>query len=271
MTYGQMAKTEQRLKAEVKRWFEEADRIDREEDALYGEDNSGDEMPDWMSDKEERLKRIQQAKAELEAEAKAELEKGAAEEKVRHEKKPTGTPKQSRYHNFTDPESRLLKTRNGYVQGYNGQVGVDGETQVIVAQTLTDSSADVHQLIPLLKQIRSSLRRQAREVSADSAYCSRLNLKALIQHHIRGYIATDRQKKDQSVSPEVARMRQRLAQGGKRSRYRLRGQTVEPVFGQIKEVRGFRRFLLRGKQKVAAEWSLICTAHNLLKLQAASS
>jgi transposase len=269
MSYSRMRKAEADLQAEVDRWFAEADRIDQEEDALYGEDKSGDEMPDWVSDKQERLKRIQQAKAELEAEAKAEAEQDRNPEKTRHERKPTGTPAETAQRNFTDPESRLMRTSEGFIQGYNGQAAVDSQSQVIVAQTLTTSSNDMQQMIPLLEQIRSNLGRQAKEISADSGYCSERNLKALIQRHIRGYIATDRQRKIQNVSRWVQRMRQRLRQGAGRSRYRLRKQIVEPVFGQIKEARGFRRFLLRGEKNVAGEWSLICTAHNLLKLAAA--
>lgn len=271
MSYSRMKKAEQDLKAEVDRWFAEADRIDQEEDALYGADKSGDELPDWVSDKQERLKRIQQAKAELEAEAKAEAEQESNPEKTRHEKKPTGKPKETAQRNFTDPESRLMKTSEGFIQGYNGQAAVDSKNQVIVAQTLTTSSNDMQQMIPLLQQIRSNLGRQAKEVSADTGYCSERNLKALIQRHIRGYVATNRQRKVRNVGRWVQRMRRRLAQGARRSRYRLRQQIVEPVFGQIKDARGFRRFLLRGKDKVAGEWSLICTAHNLLKLAAAGS
>jgi len=270
MTYTRMKKAEEELKAEVDRWFAEADRIDQEEDALYGADKSGDELPAWVSDKQERLKRIQKAKAELEAEAKAKAEQGSNPEKTRHEKKPTGKPKETAQRNFTDPESRLMKTSQGFIQGYNGQAAVDSENQVIVAQTLTNSSNDMQQMIPLLQQIRSNLGRQAKEVSADSGYCSKRNLKALVQRHIRGYIATDRQRKVRNVNQWVQRMRRRLALGAKRSRYRLRKQIVEPVFGQIKDARGFRRFLLRGKDKVTGEWSLICTAHNLLKLAAAA-
>jgi transposase len=269
MSYSRMKKTEADLQAEVDRWFAEADRIDQEEDALYGADKSGDEMPDWVSDKQERLKRIQQAKAELEAEAKAEAEHDRSPEKARHERKPTGKPAETAQRNFTDPESRLMRTSDGFIQGYNGQAAVDSQSQVIVAQTLTTSSNDMQQMIPLLEQIQSNLGRQAKEISADSGYCSERNLKALIQRHIRGYIATDRQRKIQNVSRWVQRMRQRLRQGAGRSRYRLRKQIVEPVFGQIKEARAFRRFLLRGEKNVAGEWSLICTAHNLLKLAAA--
>ena len=269
MSYGKMKKSEVELQAEVDRWFAEAERIDHEEDELYGPDQSGDELPAWVSDKQERLKRIQQAKAELEAEAKAEAERGRDPSKTGHKSKPTGIPPDKVQRNFTDPDSRLMKSGAGFIQGYNAQAAVDGHNQIIVAQSVTNCGNDVHQMIPLLKQIRHNLGRQAKQVSADSAYCAELNLKALVRHHIRGYISTDRQKKHRQVGRWVARMRQRLRQGGRRTRYRLRKQIVEPVFGHIKHARGFGQFLLRGETKVAGEWSLLCTAHNLLKLAAA--
>jgi transposase len=271
MSYGRMKKAEEDLKAEVDRWFAEAERVDREEDELYGADKSGDELPEWVADKQKRLEKIRQAKAELEAEAKAELERGRDPVKNTHKAKPTGVPSAKVQRNFTDPESRIMKSSQGFVQGYNAQAAVDVDHQVIVAQSVVNTGSDAHQMIPLLEQIRSNLKQQAKEISADSGYCSELNLKALAKRRIRGYIATDRQNKDRKVGVWVKRMRKRLRQGSWRSRYRLRKQSVEPVFGLIKQARGFRQFLLRGQQKVAAEWSLLCTAHNLLKLAAALS
>jgi transposase len=271
MSYGRMKKAEEDLKAEVDRWFAEAERVDREEDELYGADKSGDELPEWVADKQKRLEKIRQAKAELEAEAKAELERGRDPVKNTHKAQPTGVPSAKVQRNFTDPESRIMKSSQGFVQAYNAQAAVDVDHQVIVAQSVVNTGSDAHQMIPLLEQIRSNLKQQAKEISADSGYCSELNLKALAKRRIRGYIATDRQNKDRKVGVWVKRMRKRLRQGSRRSRYRLRKQTVEPVFGLIKQARGFRQFLLRGQKKVAAEWSLLCTAHNLLKLAAALS
>lgn len=271
MSYGRMKKAEEDLKAEVDRWFAEAERVDREEDELYGADKSGDELPEWVADKQKRLEKIRQAKAELEAEAKAELERGRDPVKNTHKAQPTGVPSAKVQRNFTDPESRIMKSSQGFVQGYNAQAAVDVDHQVIVAQSVVNTGSDAHQMIPLLEQIRSNLKQQAKEISADSGYCSELNLKALAKRRIRGYIATDRQNKDRKVGVWVKRMRKRLRQGSWRSRYRLRKQSVEPVFGLIKQARGFRQFLLRGQKKVAAEWSLLCTAHNLLKLAAALS
>jgi transposase len=271
MSYRTMKRAEERLKAEVERWFREAERLDREEDEKYGVNKSGDELPEWVTNKQERLKRIQQAKAELEAEAKAEAERGRDPNKTGHKAKPTGIPAEKTQRNLTDSESRMMKSGDQFIQGYNAQAAVDSERQIIVAQTLTNTGNDMHQMVPLLKQIRGNLNRQAKEVSADSGYCSELNLKALRRHHIRGYVATRLHRKHRKVGRWVQQMKQRLAQGARRSRYRLRKQIVEPVFGQIKQARGFRQFLLRGKEKVAGEWSLLCTAHNLLKLAAAGT
>ena len=270
MSYARMKRAEDRLKAEVDRWFAEAERIDGEEDELYGPDKSGDELPQWVSDKQERLKRIQKAKAELEAEAKAAKEAGPDPNKTGHKPKPTGVPSEKQQRNLTDSDSRLMKSGDNFIQGYNAQAAVDSHSQLIVAQSLNNNGSDMHQMIPLLKQIRANLGRQAKEVSADSGYCSELNLKALQRRHIRGYVATRLHRKHRKVGRWVQRMRQRLARAARRSRYRLRKQIVEPVFGQIKEGRAFRQFLLRGQNKVAGEWSLLCTAHNLLKLAAAT-
>ena len=270
MTYATMKKLENRYKEEVERWLAEAERIDREEDELYGPDKSGDELPAWVSDKQERIKRIRQAKAELEAEAKAAAERGPDPDKTGHKPKPTGKPSEKQQRNLTDSESRLMKSGDNFIQGYNAQVAVDGYRQIIVAQSLNNNGSDMHQMIPLLKQIRTNLGRQAHEVSADSGYCSELNLKALRKRHIRGYIATRLHRKHRKVGRWVQQMRRRLRQGARRTRYRLRKQIVEPVFGQIKHGRGFRQFLLRGENHVAGEWSLLCTAHNLLKLAAAA-
>lgn len=270
MSYRSMKRTENQLREEVERWFREAERQDREEDALYGVDKSGDELPEWVSNKQERLRRIQQAKAELEAEAKAEAERGRDPNKTGHKPKPTGVPSEKTQRNLTDSDSRLMKKGDGFIQAYNAQVAVDSHRQIIVAQTLSNNGSDMHQMVPLLKQIPQHLKRQAKEVSADSGYCSELNLKALKKRHICGYVSTRLHRKHRKVGRWVQRMKQKLAQGARRSRYRLRKQVVEPVFGQIKHARGFGQFLLRGKDKVAGEWGLLCTAHNLLKLARAS-
>ena len=171
-----------------------------------------------------------------------------------------------------------MKGADGYVQAYNAQAVVDADSQVIVAEHLTEKASDVKELIPILKQIKDNNGRQATELSADAGYFSEDNLKELSRRHIRGYVAAGKLKHGDASPGNGTKklkkwgqlMSKRLLQGGHRSRYRLRKQTVEPVFGQIKQARGFRQFLLRGKQNVAGEWSLLCTAHNILKLAAAT-
>jgi transposase len=267
LTYKRMKRAEQELAAEVQGWFEKADRIDREEDERYGADRRGDELPDWVADKQKRLEKIRQAKAELEAEARQKAADGPDPNKTGHKPKPRGVPEEKAQKNLTDSESRVMKAGDGFIQGYNAQAAVDADHQVIVAELVTNEGSDTHQMVPLLNQIRKNLGRQTREVSADSAYGATLNLKRLRQRRIRGYVATNPKHKNGGW---VQQMRQRLSKGGHRSRYRLRKQTVEPVFGHIKFARGFRQFLLRGIDKVSGEWSLLCTAHNVLKLAAAT-
>jgi transposase len=270
MSYGGMKKKEAELEDEIRGWFEEAERVDQQEDELYGAARRGDELPDWVADKQKRLEKIRQAKKELEEEARAQTQAPPDPHKTGHKKKPTGQPADKTQRNFTDPESRIMKSPGGFIQGYNGQAAVDAGSQVIVAQGLTNNGVDTHEMEGLLEKIRENLNRQAKEVSADSAYCCTWNLTRLRQRHIRGYVAVSRQQ-EKAASKWIRQMKQRLKKARYRSRYRLRKQTVEPVFGQIKFARGFRQFLLRGIEKVSAEWSLLCTAHNLLKLSAAQA
>lgn len=279
MSYERMKKAEPKLKAEIAGWFEAAAAADAAEDAAFGADRRGDEMPDWVADKQKRLEKIRQAKAELEAEAKAEAEEKAKKpKKYRGGRKPKtlpGEPKAGAQRNFTDPESRIMKAKDGFIQGYNAQAAVDAAHQVIVAQDLTANAADNGQLVPLVDAIRANTGRKPREISADVGYCSEANLEALKQRRIRGYVATGRQKhpaggEEKRSGPQVEAMRKRLRRGGHRTRYRLRKQVVEPVFGQIKQARDFRQFLTRGIDKVRGEWALLCTVHNILKLQRAS-
>jgi transposase len=284
MSYDRMKKREAELKAEVDCWLAAAEAADREEDRLYGQ-KRGDELPAWVADKQKRLEKIRQARAELEAEAKAAADeetrrRDQAEEKRQAEgrKKNGRTPAPPRQEpdgkaqrNFTDPESRILKTKDGYIQGYNAQAAVDGKAQIIVAHGLTQSMSDHDQLVPLLDGVNANLGRKPKEASADAGYCSEDNLAALAVRKVGAYLATGRAKHPADAKPNLTgpltqAMRDKLKRAGWRSRYRLRKQIVEPVFGQIKQARGFRQFLLRGLDKVRAEWAMICTAHNLTKL-----
>jgi transposase len=288
MSYVRMKKREAELRAEVDCWLAAAEAADAEEDRLHG-DRRGDELPDWVADKEKRLAKIREAKAALEAEAEAAAEEARrieadkekqrqAEGRKRSGKKPRPPslePDAQAQRNFTDPESRILKTKDGFIQGYNAQAAVDGQAQVIVAHGLTPSMSDQDQLVGLVDGIERNLGRKPAEASADAGYCSEANLAAFDARGIKAYVATGRAKHPidakRRVGGELTQaMRRKLRRARWRSRYRLRKQIVEPVFGQIKQARGFRQFLLRGVEKVRAEWAMICTAHNLLKLARAA-
>jgi transposase len=285
MSYGRMHRAEAALAAEVEGWLARAEREDTADDAAHGRDRRGDELPDWVADKQARLERLRAAKAALEAEATADPppdgEPGPSagmSDHGRPQRAKDGGPPARAQRNFTDPDSRILKTRDGFIQGYNGQLAVDADHQIIVAQRLTTNGSDQGGLVPLLEATEAALGRRPREVSADAGFCREDNLAALAARGIRGYLAPGRAahgtadpsgRRRLKPGSRLAAMAARLKRAGRRSRYRLRKQTVEPVIGQIKQARGFRQFLLRGFGKVRDEWALICTAHNLTKLLAA--
>ena len=155
------------------------------------------------------------------------------------------------------------------------QAAVDAKAQIFLAHALTPGMSDQDQLVPLIDAIKDHLGRKPKEASADAGYCSEANLAALAEREISPYLATGRAKhpgevKRKITGPLTKAMRDKLKRAAWRSRYRLRKQIVEPVFGQIKQARGFRQFLLRGTEKVAAEWALSCPAHNLTKLARAA-
>jgi transposase len=328
MSYERMEKRAAELEAEVARWLEVAQATDAAEDKLYGADKTGEEMPDWIADKKRRAVRIRQAKAELEAEAQAaaqaKLQAAAAAQQQREaegRKKsgrqaapPSTAPDAKAQKNFTDPDSRIMKSKDGFVQAYNAQIAVDSTAQVIVAQDVTQSAVDSGQLVPMTDAVETNLGRKPEQVSADAGYCSEANLEALETRDIDGYVATGRARDavagkvkggaaaapgapelgsasklqaepkpatepTEAAAPQsqaalkpaaeptrVEAMRAKIKAGGHTSPYRLRKQLPEPVFGQIKQARGFRQFLLRGFAKVRGEWAIICAAHNLLKL-----
>jgi transposase len=282
MSYARMVETEAELAREVAEWLARAQAEDAAEDAAHGEARRGDEPPDWMRDKQARLARIRAAKAELEAEARqADAAKstppprdadGAPKSRPgRPPKHPPGQPKPKAQRNFTDPDSRIMMGRDGFVQAYNAQAAVDSDAQIIVAHRLTNNGSDQDALLPLLDAVEANVGDMPDEASADNGFCSEANLAGLVARAVRGYVATGRASKPgggKTGGPLVQAMRARLRQGGHRSRYRMRKYVVEPVFGHIKQARGFRQFLLRGINKVRGEWALICTAHNLAKLTA---
>jgi hypothetical protein len=285
MSYDRMKKRDLELQEEVRRRLAAAEAADAAEDAAFGRDKRGDELPDWVADKEKRIAKIRAAQAELEAEAKvmadeerrrrAEADaKRDAEGRKRPGKEPAAVrdePDPKAQKNFTDAESRIMKSKDGYVQAYNAQAAVDATAQIIVEHGLTQNGSDQGQLVPMTDGIEKNLGRKPAQVSADSGFCSEANLEAMQTRKIDAYIAPGRAKhptKDNGKTggPLTQAMRKKIDDGGFETPYRLRKQVVEPVFGQIKQARGFRQFLLRGVEKVRSEWALVCTAHNLTKL-----
>ena len=295
MSYGRMKQKAPELAAEIAAWFAQAEAKDQAEDEELGRDRRGDELPKWVTNKQERLAKMRAAMAALEAEAASDAATEEAEDEPpdrpngdgapskqkrsrgRKSKPPSKAPPDKAQRNFTDPDSRIMKDSKGFEQSYNAQAAVDADSQVIVAEGLTNETNDKQQVVPMVEAIEEQTGRRPQELSADNGYCSERNLAHLDERGIRGYVATGRQKHGSASATgeatgggaHVRAMRTRLKRGGHRSRYRLRKQTVEPVFGQIKAARGFRQFLLRGLEKVSDEWRLICMAHNLLKLAAA--
>src|SRR5215217_6700624 len=284
-----LARAHQADAAEVNAWLARAHQADAAEDHEHGVDRRGDEMPDWMADKQRRLEAIRAAQAALEAEAAdppdPEDESGpGASSGMRWQGRPLrgedGGPADRAQRTFTDPDSRILPTRDGFIQGYNGPIAVDAGHQVIVAHHLVTTSADYRALMPLVDSIHAHLGRKPRAVSGDAGFATEANLAALKERRIRGYVPPGRARHGEAHAagrrrlkntPLMSAMAKRLKRAGRRSRSRLRKQVVEPVFGQMKQARGFRQFLLRGLDQVRGEWAMICTAHNLLKRAQAAS
>jgi hypothetical protein len=253
----------------------QAEAADAEEGALYGKDRTGDKLPAELERRETRLKKIKEAKRAVEERAH---QKAVAEGKDPKQ----AEPKDKDQYNFTDPQSRIMKGADGFVQAYNAQAAVEPEFQFIVGQTVTQAANDKEQLIPMLATIEEQSGQRPDDVLADSGYCSEKNLEGLDseenpERRVNGYIATERQKHDEykeacpkgplpKGATRVERMRRKLKTKAGKTVYAARKAIVEPVFGQIKQARGFRQFLMRGIDKVRGEWSLVCLSHNVLKM-----
>ena len=297
MSYKRMKKKRTELKAEVAELMARAETVDAEEDAEFGKGVRGDEIPEELRFREKRLAKIEEAMASLEAEAKAEADAKraeiAAKEKAREEedrprrgpkpKPPSDEPKDKAQRNFTDPESRIMVdgATKAFVQAYNCQAAVDADSQVIVAADVTQEANDKRQVEPVTEQVKANAGRKPKSVSADSGFYSEANAEYLSDEGIDAYVATEKMKHGErppsprgpipkSATPKQ-RMQRKLRTKKGRETYARRKTSVEPVFGQIKDARGIRRFLLRGIEAVRAEWRLICLTHNLLKLFRAKS
>jgi transposase len=269
MSYGRMREKQRQLREEVNELLAQAEATDAAEDAEYGADQRGDELPAELQRRESRLKRIREAKRALEARAKADA--AAAGQPTE-----TAKPDPKAQYNFTDPESRIMKGPDGFVQGYNVQVAVD-DLQLIVGQAVTQETNDKKQLMPMITTIAQQSGETPEQLLADAGYCSTESLTAIAETGIDAYVSTRKQTHGERLGPcprgplpttatIVDRMARKLHRKAGGAAYAARKGIVEPVIGQIKQARGFRQFLLRGLEKVQGEWSLVCTTHNILKL-----
>jgi transposase len=270
MSYERMTKQEQQIRKEVREMLKRAEQEDEREDRLYGRNRTGDELPEELRRRETRLAKIREAKQALEEEAK---EKAKAE----GQDPTTAKPADKKQRNFTDSESRIMKGSDGFVQAYNAQAAVEESFQLIVGQTVTQEVNDKQQLQPMIEVIKEQSGQMPEQVLADAGYCSEENIEYLTGKRIDAYIATGRQKHERPQEPckrgplpknatLVDKMKRKLQTKPGRTIYAARKTIVEPVFGQIKQGRGFRQFLLRGIEKVKAEWALVCLTHNILKM-----
>ena len=296
MSYGRMKEEEKRLRKEIRELLHRAEATDAEEDERYGQNRRGDELPEELSRRKDRLKKIREARKALETKAKA----AAEEERKRREeadrqrgkhssgdgerKEVKAVPADKKQYNFTDPETSIMKVNNkGFDQCGNAQAVVDREHQVIVAADVTNEPNDKKQLKPMAKQAKGNVGRGRRidKFSSDSGYFSEDNVTWLEKQGIDGYIATGRLKHHEQVPPRPRgrppkgltvkeRMARKLRTQKGRATYAERKWITEPVFGQIKRGLGFVQFLLNGVDKMRSEWRMVCMAHNLRKLWAAT-
>jgi transposase len=273
MRYDRMQEKEKQLKAEVKQLLEQAEVADAEEDARYGKDRSGDELPAELERRETRLKKIQQAKRALQERAHQQAVTEGSDPKQ-------ATPKDNDQYNFTDPESRIMKSADGFVQAYNAQAAVEPDLQLIVGQTVTQAAKQTTVATPggghrtaerpkggrgpgrqrLLLGAQSGSFGIGREAGA--AY------RRVYRHRTAAAWRASRTLPQGTAAegcdaggPHEAKAENQ----GRKAVYVARKAIVEPVFGQIRQARGFRQFLMRGIEKVRGEWSLVCLTHNILK------
>jgi transposase len=287
MSYERMQEEEKRLKEEVARLLAEAEATDATEDATHGPDRSGEEVPAELARRQSRLAKIQQAKTELEERARSEAAEDAAHRQAEGKAPPTKAPDEAVPEpkdqiNFTDPESRIMKASNkGWDQCGNAQA-VANEAQIILAADVTNQANDKRQAIPMVDQASTNLEAAGVEqpigaAVIDSGYYSEANTTGLEARGIDPYIATERLKHNEEIPPvprgripedltAKQRMARKLRTKKGKTTYAKRKGIIEPIFGQLKQVLGFRQFSLRGLASMRGEWRLVCTVHNLLKL-----
>lgn len=301
--YKKLKEREHYWQTVVEKLLAQAERTDQEEDQQFGTGQSADPLPEELAHAQSRLERIRQAKTALEQEAQEQLKAATkqhnfrrrgrprkeeamsqhprdrqhrAREKNRMRRAKQNAEEPTRQYNFVDPDSRVMKDngRKCFVQAYNAQIAVDSQAQVIVAAELTQQTTDREQLLPMVNSVRTTTGSNPEAISADAGYWDTVSLLDPSLQGIQVLVSPDAQSQLPGAllpqncpqNEEAVRMRGLLASEAGKARYALRKATVEPVFGQIKEARGIRRFRLRGLKRVAAEWKIICASHNLLKL-----
>ena len=290
--YKTLCKEEEQFRKKVRELLLKAEQIDQEQDQLYGEDKRGDELPEGFRNKKERLKRIREAKEQLERKQKQRYENYKKNQIEREGKEKTKgkklrgrklhpvsmEPNEKLKANITDPDSRIMKTQKGYIQGCNGQAMVDVDSQIIVAGDLVQDENDKHQQIPMLEKLKQYLGRIPDKMTMDAGYWDEQRLKQL-DNEIDLYVATTKSWKEQKKIRDLPsprgripknlsykeRMERKLLTKKGKETYKKRGSSVEPVFGQIQN-RGLGQLSLRGLTKGKGEWLLMCLSHNLLKL-----
>jgi transposase len=287
MSYDRMKEEEQRLAQEIARLLAEAEASDAAEDQTQGRDRRGDELPDELKRRTDRLARIKAAKALLEERARSEADEEAARREAEGKQPPARPPAEAVPEprdqiNFTDPQSRIMRASNkGWDQCGNAQA-VASENQIILAADVTDQANDKRQAVPMVDQAQENLKAAGLKqpigaAVADSGFYSEANTKALEERGIDPYIATERLKHNQEIPPQPRgripndytaqqRMARKLRTAKGRATYAKRKGIIEPIFGQLKQVLGFRQFSLRGLAAMRGEWRLMCAVHNLLKL-----
>lgn len=290
MSYDRMTAEEERLQQEITELLEQAEATDASEDEQHGQDRSGEELPAELARRESRLKKIQEAKAALEKQARQKVqahnEQLESEGRTPRKDPQDAVPQGKDQRNFTDPESKIMKTSNkGFDQCGNAQA-VANENQIIVAADVTNQTNDVQQVAPMVEQTQANLKaagveEQPNTFLADGGYFCEANVNTIEAAQMDPYIATQRLKHHEEIpaapkgrtpgnlSPKQKMARKNRTKKG-RETYSKRKWMIEPVFGQIKACRHFRNFSLRGLQQMQGEWTLVCLTHNLLKLARAA-
>lgn len=286
MSYERMKKKKEELEKEIDGLLKNAEAVDKEEDKKYGKGKKGWDLPDELKRRETRLEKIKTAMSALEEEAKQQAAEKQKEARKNTPKDPAGqppapaVPSDKAQRNFTDPDSRIMKvsSTNSFEQCYNGQAIVDDSSQVIVAAGLSQNANDLEEVEPMLDIVEENLGRipLGMAITADAGYFSETNLMLFEDALLDPFMATQKMKHGEvlptvrgripnDMSPKDRMKRKLLTKKGQEV-YSKRKSTVEPVFGQIKQARGLRQFLLRGYENVSAEWQIWCLTHNLLKL-----